>query len=68
MELSRERYCRTYEGELNTSECALDLVAYFCWDVLGAHAGGAAGQRVRGSRVLEVGSCSSDAADESCVA
>jgi len=46
-----------YEGGLKTWECALDLAAYLDRDVLGAHAGagaGAAGRRVRGSRVLEV--------------
>jgi hypothetical protein len=62
----------TYEGGLKTWECALDLAAYLDRDVLGAHAGAAAGRRVRGSRVLEVGSCSSDelsvvVADEACL-
>ena len=50
----------TYEGGLKTWECALDLAAYLDRDVLlGAHVGVAAGRRVRGSRVLEVGFCSS---------
>jgi protein-histidine N-methyltransferase len=51
----------TYEGGLKTWECALDLAAYLDRDVLlGDHVGVAAGRRVRGSRVLEVGFCSSD--------
>ena len=45
----------TYEGGLKTWECALDLAAYLDRDVLGTHASPAAGRRVRGSRVLEVG-------------
>ncbi|KAH9988825.1 hypothetical protein BJV74DRAFT_773312, partial [Russula compacta] len=40
-----------YEGGLKTWECALDLAAYLDRDVLGA----AAGRRVRGQRVLELG-------------
>ncbi|KAH9989228.1 hypothetical protein BJV77DRAFT_1018453 [Russula vinacea] len=45
----------TYEGGLKTWECALDLAAYLDRDILGAHAGVAAGRRVCGSRVLELG-------------
>jgi protein-histidine N-methyltransferase len=45
----------TYEGGLKTWECALDLAAYLDRDILRAHAGVAAGRRVCGSRVLEVG-------------
>ena len=48
----------TYEGGLKTWECALDLATYLDRDVLRAQAGEgtAAGQRVHGSRVLEVSS------------
>ena len=45
-----------YEGGLKTWECALDLAAYLDRDVLNAQAGVGAGQRIRGSRVLEVSS------------
>ncbi|KAF8500441.1 hypothetical protein F5888DRAFT_1610248 [Russula emetica] len=47
----------TYEGGLKTWECALDLAAYLDRDVLKAQAGvaAAAGRRVHGSRVLELG-------------
>ena len=51
----------TYEGGLKTWKCALDLAAYLNRDVLGytlAPRGPglvAAGRRVRGLRVLEVG-------------